>query len=156
MFALPHFVRDTSCHNLFRDGRTSVGPQIDADVDLAPNDWSTLRQTFTEFGSSNGLAFRSDEGIRDGRLMWRTLGLCNETGVTIIVRDQPWLKDIHSPAAKRGMELEIFELKSGSDWQVLAHDLLDKLEMQWPARIGYRGQRGSSIPREEAMKGRAQ
>jgi hypothetical protein len=88
--------------------------------------------------------------------MWRTLGLCNETGVTIVVRDQPWLKDIHSPAAKRGMELEIFELKSGSDWQVLAHDLLDKLEIQWPARISYRGQRGSSIPREEAMKGRVQ
>lgn len=154
VFGLPHFVRDTSCHNLFRDGRTSIGPQLGADMNLTTDDWTRLRQIFIEFGRANGLAFRGDEQIRDGRLMWRTLGLCNEAGVTIVVTDKPWLTDIHSPLANRGMELDIFELKQGSNWQPLAHDLLDKLEVRWSGRLTYHGPRGSAIPREEALKGR--
>jgi hypothetical protein len=32
---LPSVVRDNSCHNLFRDGRTSIGPQLHADMKLS-------------------------------------------------------------------------------------------------------------------------
>jgi hypothetical protein len=151
---LPHLVRDTSCHNIFRDGRTSVNPQIAADINLTADDWTSLKQIFLDFGGMNGLAFRGDEQMRDGRLMWRTLNLCNEAGITIVVRDEAWLTHIHSPLANRGMELEIFELKRDSGWQPLARDLVEKLDAEWPNRLTYRGPQGHAIPKEEALKGR--
>lgn len=36
VFILPVVVRDRSCHNLFRDGRTSVGPQVYANLRCLP------------------------------------------------------------------------------------------------------------------------
>jgi hypothetical protein len=38
VFLLPSVVKDNSCHNLFRDGRTSIGPQINADISLSTED----------------------------------------------------------------------------------------------------------------------
>jgi len=154
LFAAPHLVRDTSCHNLFRDGRKSVGPQVGVEMKLDPADWTKLMHTVVEFGDTNGLSLRRDEEIRHGRLLWRSLNLCNEAGLTIVVSDQPWLGEIHSPQADRGMTLDVYQLKQDSGWQPMAGELLDKLEAQWPGRLTFRGPSGSVIPRDEAMLGR--
>ena len=75
VFLLPSIVRDGSCHNLFRDGRTSIGPQIGADIILPAEDWPTVTQTFVDFGQTHSLSFRRDEQIRHGTLMWRDFEL---------------------------------------------------------------------------------
>lgn len=122
IFILPSVVRDNTCHNLFRDGRTSIRPQISADLKLMAEDWPTLRQIFVDFGTAHSLSFRSDEQIREGNTTWRNLNLCNEAGVNIDALDRPWLTQINSPLADRGINFSVYQLKPSSDWKRLARD----------------------------------
>jgi hypothetical protein len=154
VFLLPSIVRDSSCHNLFRDGRTSIGPQISADVNLPTEEWTTLRQIFVGFGESNSLSFRGDEQIRDGALMWRDLNLCSEAGLNIDAVDRPWLAQINSPLADRGIQFSVYELKPGSDWKTLARDLINQIDTRWPRKTTFRGPDSKAISIEEALRGR--
>src|ERR1043166_973082 len=154
LLILPTAVKDNSCHNLFRDGRTSIGPQISGDLKIPTDEWARLEGMFRAFGSTHALSFRRDEAIRHGSLMWRSLSLCNEAGVTIHATDQPWLKRTKFPLADRGIELSIFELKRGSEWERSARDLLANIDSAWPQSMTFRGRDGKIISREEALKGR--
>ena len=151
---LPTMVTDDSCHNLFRDGRRSVVPQISAHMKLTSEDWPTLWQTFVDVGAVHSLSFRADEKLRDGRILWRNLSLCNETGVTIEAMDKPWLEKIKSSVAGQGISLSIFELKAGSGWNPLARDLLGKIEERWPGKTTFDGPQGTNISLDEALRGR--
>lgn len=150
VFLLPSIVRDNSCHNLFRDGRTSIGPQLSADLNLPAQDWPTLRQIFVGFGENHSLSFRGDEQIRRGALMWRDLSLCNEAGVNIDALDG----QINSPLADRGIQFSIYELRQGSDWKRFARDLIGQIDKTWPQKTTFRGPNGNAISIEEALKGR--
>lgn len=154
ILVLPIAVRDNACHNLFRDRRTSIAPQISADIKLPAEDWEKLKEMFVGFGSTHGLSFRSDEQIRRGTVTWRSLSLCSEADVTIRALDRPWRTRMNSPLAGRGIELSVFELKPGSDWDTFARDLLAKVDMAWPDSMTFRGRDGKVISREEALKGR--
>ena len=153
-FILPSVVSDNSCHNLFRDGQTSVGPQISADLKLPAEDWPTLRQIFVDFGATHSLSFRSDEQIRDGNITWRDLNLCNEAGVNIEALDQRWLTQINSSLADRGINFSVYALKPSTDWKPLARDLLNRIDMTWPQKVAFRGPDGKVTSVEEALKGR--
>ncbi|WP_314950251.1 hypothetical protein [Bradyrhizobium cosmicum] len=151
---LPIVVRDRSCHNLFRDGRTSVGPQVYANLKVPAEDWRKLEQTFADFGQTHALSIRGDEQLRNGRSTWRTLDLCNEAGISINVYDEPWLARAHSPRADEGMMLSIYSLKPDSDWKPLARHLLNEIETIWPEKTIFRGPSGQILSFEDAMKGR--
>jgi hypothetical protein len=157
---LPSVVKDYSCHNLFIDGRTSVGPQIRADLKLPAESWSTLRQIFVDFGAAHALSFRSDEQIRRGTVTWRDLNLCNEAGVNIDALDQPWLArmprlaEIKSPLADRGISLSVYALQPDSDWRPLARELIEKIDTTWPQKVTFSGPDGKVISVEQALKGR--
>jgi len=110
IFILPTVVRDNSCHNLFRDGRTFIGRQISLDLKLPAEAWPTLRQIFVDVGAAHSLSFRSDENIRGGNIMWRDLNLCNEAGVNIDAIDEPWLTLTNSPLADRGIHFSVYEV----------------------------------------------
>jgi hypothetical protein len=154
MILLPTFIRDNSCHNLFRDGRTSVVPQISADINQPAEDWPALRQIFVSFGQNHSLSFRSDEQIRRGALMWRDLNLCNEAGVNIDAVDRPWLAQINSPLADRGIQFAIYEQEPSADWKTLARDLIGQIDTTWPQRTTFRGPDGKPMSVEDALKGR--
>lgn len=153
-FLLPSVVTDHSCHNLFRDGRTSIGPQIGADIKLTADDWPTLRQMFIDFGAKRSLSFRGDQHVQHGKIMWRDLNLCNEAGVNIDALDQPWLTQINSPLADRGISFTVYELKLGSDWNRLARDLIDEIDTTWPDKTTFRGPDGKVVSTQEALRGR--
>ncbi|MFZ0424457.1 MAG: hypothetical protein WAL80_16395 [Xanthobacteraceae bacterium] len=154
LLLLPNIVRDNSCHNLFRDGRSSIGPQILADMKLTAEDWPMLTQIFMDFGAAHSLSFRSDQQIRRGDLMWRDLNLCSD-GVNIDAVDRPWMDRLkNSPLAGRGIQFAVYELKPGSDWNALARDLLDKLATTWPGKVTFRGRVGETLSETEALKGR--
>ena len=154
VFILPIVVKDRSCHNLFRDGRTSVGPQVYAELKVPPDDWTKLAQIFAGFGDAHGLSVRGDQQLRDGRITWRGVDLCNDAGISIEVYDEPWLKEVNSPRADKGMRLSIFSLKPDTDWKPLARQLLGEIETNWPTTITYRGPSGQSLSFEDAMNGR--
>lgn len=154
LLILPSVVRDNSCHNLFRDGRTSVGPQISADLKLPAEDWPKLRKIFVDFGAAHSLSFRSDERIRGANIVWRDLNLCNEAGLNIDAVDQPWLTQINSSLADRGMNFSVYTLQPTSEWKPLARDLLNSIEMTWPQKTTFRGPNGKVTSVEEALKGR--
>jgi hypothetical protein len=151
---LPSVIKDSSCHNLFRDGRTSIGPQISADLSLPTADWPTLTQIFVDFGAMHSLSFRADEQIHGGTLMWRDLNLCSEAGVNIDALDRPWLAQIGSPLADRGIQFSIYELRSGSEWKPLARELLNGIVKAWPQKTVFRGPDGKVVAAEEALQGR--
>lgn len=151
---LPNSIRDNSCHNLFRDGRTSVRPQINAEINLPAEDWPVLTQMFVSFGQNHSLSFRSDEQIRHGVLTWRSLNLCNEAGVNINAVDRPWLAQINSPLADRGIQFDIYELEPGSDWKTLSRDLISQIDTIWPQKTTFRGPDGRPMSVEDALKGR--
>jgi hypothetical protein len=109
---------------------------------------------FVDFGAAHSLSFRSDEGIRTGHLMWRDLNLCNDAGINIDALDQPWLAKIDSPLADQGMMFSVYEMKTGSGWEPLAADLLDKIARAWPGKITFSGPDGKTISIDEALKGR--
>ena len=154
VFILPVVVRDRSCHNLFRDGRTSVAPQVYANLKVPAEDWRTLEQTLADFGNAHALSIRGDEQVRNGRSTWRTVDLCNEAGISINVYDEPWLARVHSPRADNGMTLSIYSLKPDTDWKPLARDVLSEIETIWPRRTTFRGPSGQILSFEDAMKGR--
>lgn len=154
VFILPVVVRDGSCHNLFRDGRTSVRPQVYANLKVPAEDWRTLEQVFADFRHAHALSIRGDEQLRNGRRTWRTLDLCNEAGISINVYDEPWLAREHSPRADDSMKLSIYSLKPDSDWKPLARYLLNELETIWPEKTTFRGPSGQILSFEDAMKGR--
>ncbi len=85
--------------------------------------------------------------------MWRDLNLCNETGVNIDAIDRPWLAQTTSRLANRGIQFVIYELKPGSDWKRMAHDLINQIETRWPEKTTFRGPDGKAISIEEALKG---
>lgn len=154
VFILPVVVRDRSCHNLFRDGRTSVGPQVYANLKVPPEDWKKLEQTLADFSQAQAMSIRRDEQTRDGYIMWRSVDLCNEAGVNVSVGDEPWLARIHSPRANEGMTLSVYSLKPHSDWKPLARRFLNEIETVWPEKTTFRGPSGQILSFEDAIKGR--
>jgi hypothetical protein len=152
---LPGVVIDRSCHNLFLDGRSSVSPQIFSYIELNAEDWPKLKQIFSDFGSAHSLELRTDQNVRDGKLLWRDLNLCNEMGVNIDALDQPWLIEVKSPTP-RGVKLAVYEMKPYSGWGPLARDLVGKIAAGWPEKIKFHGPDGRVISEAEALKGRPQ
>jgi hypothetical protein len=154
VFVLPLVVRDRSCHGLFSDTRTSAQPQVHADLKVPADDWKKLEQTFADFAQANELSIRRDEQVRDGRINWRGVDLCNDAGVNINVYDEPWLARVNSPLADKGMRLSVLSLKPDTDWKPLARKLLGEIETTWPAKITFRGPTGQNLSFEDAMNGR--
>jgi hypothetical protein len=151
---LPRIIKDNSCHNLFRDGRQSSHLQIYADVALTHEDWPVLTQTFTDFAAAHSLSLRGDQEIRRGEILWRSLDLCNEAGVSINILDNLWLDRSHNaPARIKGIKLRVEEFKAGSDWNLLTHGLVDKINATWPEKIVFRGRGGETMSETEAFKG---
>lgn len=154
VLVLPSIIKDNSCHNLFRDRRSSIAPEVFAHIDLNPEDWPRLIEIFNDFGSAHSLELRADQNVRNGKLLWRDLNLCNETGVTIDALDQPWLVRVKSPTP-RGVRLAVYEMKPGSEWGPLARDLVGKIAASWPEKIKFHGPDGRVISEAEALKGRS-
>jgi hypothetical protein len=151
---LPSIIKDNSCHNLFRDGPQSSHLQIYADVALTHGDWPALTQIFTNFAIAHSLSLRSDQQIRRREILSRSLDLCNEAGVSINILDNLWLdRSLNAPARIKGIKFRVDEFKAGSDWNLLAHELVDKINATWPGEIVYRGRGGETLSETEAFKG---
>ncbi|MCG2630299.1 hypothetical protein L6654_27080 [Bradyrhizobium sp. WYCCWR 13023] len=123
IFILPIVVRDRSCHVIFTSARTEIFANLKVPADA----WQKLEQKFADFGQAHELSLLRDEHTQEGRLMWRSLNLCNDAGVNIDVYDAPWLAYSRSPLADEGMTLSIYSQKPDADWRPLARQLLSEI-----------------------------
>ncbi len=162
LFALPGIFRDNSCHNLFRDGRTSIAPRMSADITLVEGDWTAIADLTGQFASANNLSIRQDRKISGGELSWQTISLCNNDGFVMTISDRPVLAAMRERASAQHpnlvtkvprTELSIFEIKDGSNWRTMAHALLTKLQPRLPERITFRVSGSySAVSLDDALK----
>jgi hypothetical protein len=153
LLSLSSVVKDNSCHNLFRDGRTSIGPQVDASIEIAAADWSILRRIFVELEVRHALSFRSDNKTEGGHIVWRDLNACNDE-VNVDALDQPWLAEAGAPSPERGIKISVYALRKGSGWNPVARDLLDRINSAWPRRLIFDDAERKHISMEQALQGR--
>jgi hypothetical protein len=149
--ALPSITRDRSCHNIFRDGRTSVSPKVRIDLDIAIDDWPRLARILEDFGGAHGMSFRNASEDRPGV---KILGLsaCSEQGLVITAFELLWAsRNYAPPAAGMGVPIGVFDLNDGIGWQPLAQELVGALDSAWQGKVRFRDGSGRFVPGSTAL-----
>jgi hypothetical protein len=120
VLAIPVATRDRSCHNVLRDGRKSIGPQVSIDLKISDTDWALLKEVFETFAARNHLSFRDDSEVRPDILRTLYLSVCND-GVTIDTAEQRWASQgYEAPSKGRGVGIGV----SGSECMRHIRDLV--------------------------------
>ena len=151
VFALPAITKDRSCHNMFRDGRRSVAPKVNIDLDVTMDNWPRLTTLLEEFGMSHGMSFRNSS---DSRPDVKVLGhsACSEEGLVISALDQRWAQRGYAPVMKGwGVPIGVYGLTNGVGWQLPAQDLVAKLESEWPGKVRFRDGSGGLVARSTVL-----
>jgi len=151
-FAIPGITMDRTCHNMFRDGRTSVGTRVNVVLAVAVDDWPRVTQIFQDFAAAHHLSFRNSSHASPGVVDMLDLSLCNERGLNIHSLEQVWHQKNVSVPDKRGVSLGVYELRDGSDWRSEARELIARLEAVWPGRIQFKDNLGRDIPMPEELR----
>jgi hypothetical protein len=144
-FALPTITKDRTCHNMFRDGRRSVGSQVRIVLEVAGDDWPRLTQLFRDFAAAHELSFRDSSRASPGVVQVLGLSLCNDRGVNIEAIEQIW-QHAGSMPARDGVLLGIYELHDGSGWRSLARELVAQLQSTWPQKLAFKDHTGHIVP----------
>jgi hypothetical protein len=150
--AIPSITKDRTCHNMFRDSRTSIGPKVNARLAIPPADWPQLTQVFEQFGRANELSFRNDSHDQSGTVRVLGLSLCNDQGLNIDAIEQYWERSGASVPEKDGVALGVYEVREGSNWPHAAHALFAELEAHWPGKVQFKDGRGQIIAAPDELR----
>jgi hypothetical protein len=137
VFAVPALTKDRTCHNMFRDGHTSISPQVRISLGIDPAEWPALTEEFDNFGKARALSFRKSRKQKPGEFDILFLSLCNEQGLNIEAHDQRWASKNFKPLNGRGIAIPVYEVRQGSGWQEATRELVANLEMKWPGRVQF-------------------
>ncbi len=149
--ALPSITRDRSCHNMFRDGRTSVSPKVRIDLDIAIDDWPMLARILKDFGGAHGMSFRNASEDRPG-VKILGLSVCSEQGLVITADELLWASRTYAPpAAGMGVPIGVFDLNDGIGWRPLAQELVGALDSAWQGKVRFRDGSGRFVPDSTAL-----
>lgn len=139
VLAIPSMMADRTCHNLLRDGRNGIGPQIRAYLQLNLEDWPRLTKVVEDFGIKHELSFRDSSRAQPEVIHVLGLSLCNERGVAIQLMDQRWAsRDFASLLQDGGAFVGIYQVRSESGWEQLARDFVAEIENDWPGKLQFR------------------
>ena len=151
--AIPSITKDRTCHNMFRDGRSSIGPKVVMDLKIDVDEWSRLAEFFERFGTTQGLSFRNTSESRPNVVEILGLSLCSEQGVNIETIEQRWDGRINAPlVTDRSVGIGVYEVVEDSNWKRLAQDFITQLETAWPGKVEFRDERGRVIPMPEELR----
>jgi hypothetical protein len=146
VIAVPALTKDRTCHNMFRDGRQSIVPQVNIDLRIEKDDWSRLAAVLSTFSAANGMHFRDSTRIEPA-MHYLHLSACNDHGVNIHVHDMRWTHRNFEPLiAGRGVPVGVYEVHDNSGWPRIAGALIADLEVAWPGKVAFLDQRGNEIP----------
>lgn len=141
--------QDKSCHNVLRDGRSSIGSELRIDLDIDHAEWPVLEQEFESFAAAHSLSFRNNSEERPGIVRMLYLSACTED-MTISAAEHRWAsRGYRSLIDGRGVGINIYQPGESGGWQVLAEDLCERLESRWPGRVRFRNGEGQLIPRPD-------
>lgn len=144
--SVPAITKDRSCHNVLRDGRSSISSQLNIDLDIQDEDWDKLRETFASLASQNRLSFRDDSEVRPDVVRTLYLSVCDD-GTTISTSEQRWASQGYRNVLEgRGVGIFVYQTRESADWRTLARSLIDELEQRWPDQVRFRGGDGRLIP----------
>ena len=128
VFALPKLTADRSCHNVFRDGRGSIGPVLFFTVELKGGEWPRFRDTAEHFASAEEWAVDEsndkDKAFSDSRFV----SVCVEPGTKIMFSGA----DASNPTRA---EVSVFQPQGGNSWQAPAGRLLASIEAAFPGQL---------------------
>jgi hypothetical protein len=144
--AVPAITKDRTCHNMFRDGRQSIGPQVNLDLQISKEDWPGLAALLATFSVKHGMDFRDSTRI-EPNMHYLALSMCNDRGVSIEVLDMRLAHRNFQPSIPgRGVPVAVFEVHEGSGWTQIARPLVAEIEATWPAKLTFRDSLGRVMP----------
>jgi hypothetical protein len=150
--AVPSITKDRTCHNMFRDGRTSVGPEVNIDLDVAMEDWPGLTRLLRDYANAHRMSFRNLSKEQAAAFSILSLSACTEEGIIIMASEQRWASQKYlSLMSGRGVSIEVFDLRDGPGWQLFAHDLVAALELRWLGKVRFRDGLGHLVSGDTVM-----
>jgi hypothetical protein len=153
VFAIPAITRDRTCHNMFRNGGTSIVPQVRMDLQIEMADWPRLTELFERFATAHDLSFRNSSQDQPQAFRVLALDLCTEAGANININDQRWASKGFAPLVRgRGTTIYIYAVRENSGWQKLAHNLAADLQSEWPDKVRFLGGTSHVIPMPKELE----
>lgn len=153
IFAIPDVTKDRTCHNMFRNGLTSIGSQVNIEVDIRIEDWPKLTKLFESFGKTHNFSLRNLSRTRPGEFQILALSLCNERGAYFSVNDQRLASHNFDPLIKGwGTLIGVYEGQEGSGWKQSTRDMVSELDSAWPGMVKFRDGSGRVIPMPDALQ----
>ena len=149
--AIPVITADRSCHNMFRDGRTSIGPVVVMDLLIADDEWPKFTELLQTFATTHDMSFRDDSDVTPDVVRTLYLSVCNENGVNIEILEQRWAPENYEDMTRPSVSIDVFAVKDDTDWIPLTRQLINDLEAQWPSELQFTGSRGEIVPKPEIL-----
>ena len=151
VLAVPSLMTDNSCHNLTRNGRSSVAPEVSMNLAIGTADWPKLASVFERFGAVHGMSFRNDSR-QSKTVSVLALSLCTESGLNILALEQRWAVYDFEPAADgMDMRIGIYVLQNETEWRPLARRLVSELESAWPGGVEFKAASGKRIAKPAVL-----
>jgi len=157
VLAVPAITKDRSCHNMFRDGRTSIAPVVRIDLQIVDEDWPILVERLRTVAAKYEFSLRDDSKVTPDVMRALYLSVCNEQGVNINIAEQRWAHNKYENALKeRGVSINIYVQKDETNWRPVARFVADNLETRWPGKLQFRDERGQVAPKPQSLSSPAQ
>jgi hypothetical protein len=134
----PPLLFDRSCHNPFRGGLTSIGPEASLSLNVAEEEWPSVYSLLEEFALRR--AWSSMTYVRTERRLWliMTSSICNKAGTQI--QTMGWLYP------EEEVTLAVYQPQGGDSWMQPAGELVGMLSERWPGRLKFTGDAGEEVP----------
>jgi hypothetical protein len=153
VFAIPAIRKDRTCHNMLRDGRSSISPQVNLDLPLGVEDWPVLTKRFEDVAAAHALSLRDSSRSQPGVVHVLGLSLCNDQGVNIAAHEQRWAAQNFEPlVAGSGISISAYELRPDSGWKDPMRGLVAALEATWPGKVRFRDRDGRFVPMPDDLR----
>ena len=153
VIVLPQLTKDRTCHNLFRDGRTSASPVMSIDLVMEEAEWSELKSFYQTFALNHGLEFEGQIDRKFESVSVLYLSMCEEPGLHVNSHRQQWHRSRADPLPDRGVPISIFQTSVDADWRPLARELVMALSREFPDQVRFRDEGGGLIPIEQTKLG---
>ncbi len=120
---LPTITKDRSCHNLFRDGRNSIGPELIMELRVDEGELTAIAGVIEALGREHQMSVRqaSRPGPTDSAFR---MSLCREPGLVVVLS--------HGfPTAVAPMSISVYISDPSITWHPVARDISTVMQQRW-------------------------
>jgi hypothetical protein len=154
VLSIPLITKDRSCHNLLRDGRSSISTVLNIDLHVRDDEWTALSDLLKRFAGTHKLSLRDSSKATPGSMRALYLSLCDD-GINIEVAEQRWAhNEYKSVLPGRGVAVGIYTQQESTPWPPVARKLVTDLEARWPGKVQFTDHSGRTMPKPEVLSQR--